>query len=179
MESFREYVLARCVREPSGCWRWILSIGSHGYGQASTRKQRVTTAHRVAYEAFIGPIPPGMLVQHSCDNKQCVNPEHLSLGTDATNAEDKRRKGRAAKKLSPTDRALIPLMYSTGTWTQRELAARFGVTQRAIWMVLQQQQSKPDDLGGSYENRPQHGAPTPARCRLQEVRKRSPGPGPS
>lgn len=94
--SLREYIETRCVPVPfAGCWLWLLSIGSHGYGQASIPGARVTVAHRVSYEAFNGPIPPGMLVQHSCDNKWCVNPDHLSLGTDQTNSDDKHYKGRA------------------------------------------------------------------------------------
>jgi hypothetical protein len=94
--SLCEYIEARCIPEPnSGCWLWLLSIGTHGYGQASMPGARVTTAHRVSYIAFKGAIPDGLLVQHSCDNKLCVNPDHLSLGTDKSNSDDKHRKGRA------------------------------------------------------------------------------------
>jgi hypothetical protein len=102
--SLREYIESRSIPVPfAGCWLWLLSCGSHGYGNASTVRERVTTAHRVSFEAFKGSIPSGMLVQHSCDNKWCVNPDHLSLGTDATNAIDKQLKGRAAKRLTSSD----------------------------------------------------------------------------
>lgn len=133
----RAYIYERSIPIPHvGCWLWLLSPGSHGYGQA-WNGATITTAHRMAYEAFVGPIPGKMLVQHSCDSKWCVNPDHLSLGTDASNAEDKRRKGRAAKKLTPSDRQDVIFKYQTGCFTQRQLARIFGVTQRAIWMVLQ------------------------------------------
>lgn len=85
----------------AGCWMWMKSIGSHGYGQATLPDKRVTVAHRVSFEAFKGPIPAGKLIQHSCDSRWCVNPDHLSIGTDKTNAIDKQIKGRASKKLSP------------------------------------------------------------------------------
>lgn len=133
--SLRGYIEARSIPVPFvGCWLWLLSFGSHGYGQASTVSERVTTAHRVSYEAFHGLIPPGMLVQHSCDNKWCVNPEHLSLGTDATNARDKQHKGRAAKKLLPGDVLRIRSSVSAGE-AKRAVARRFGVSQRSVQRI--------------------------------------------
>lgn len=71
--SLAAYVEARSIPEPnSGCWLWLLSVGSHGYGQSGR-----TTAHRVSHEAFRGPIPEGYEVDHLCRNKLCVNPDHL------------------------------------------------------------------------------------------------------
>jgi hypothetical protein len=125
--SLREYIEARALPLPfGGCWMWMLSRGSHGYGNASTPTARVTTAHRASYEAFKGPIPAGMLVQHSCDNRWCVNPDHLSLGTDATNALDKQIKGRAAKKLKPGDVLAIRRRIADGIPMSR-VADEFGV----------------------------------------------------
>ncbi|MBA3843622.1 MAG: HNH endonuclease [Actinobacteria bacterium] len=109
-----------------GCWMWLRSIGSHGYGNAKVPGANGTVAHRVSYRAFKGPIPKGMLVQHSCDQKWCVNPDHLSLGTDATNAVDKQIKGRAAKKLRPADVHQIRELLDTGMPMLR-IARRFGV----------------------------------------------------
>ena len=80
MVQSREYIEKHSIPIPvgKGCWLWLLSPGSHGYGQAwCPEKRTVTTAHRIAYQVFVGDIPPGMLIEHSCDNKWCVNPDHL------------------------------------------------------------------------------------------------------
>ncbi len=80
----RKYIEDRCIPEPmTGCWIWLASIGSHGYGQTCEPGRGVTVAHRTSYRAFVGEIPDGMLVQHSCDNHWCVAPHHLSLGRDS------------------------------------------------------------------------------------------------
>ena len=59
-----------------------------------TRTRKSTTAHRIAYELYIGPIPQGLFVCHKCDTPLCVNPEHLFLGTPKDNIQDMIRKGR-------------------------------------------------------------------------------------
>lgn len=51
---------------------------------------------RLLYELFVGPVPPGMCVRHSCDNRECVNHAHIEVGTHADNIADKVRRGRQA-----------------------------------------------------------------------------------
>lgn len=134
-ESLRAYVEKRSIPIPFvGCWLWLLSCGSHGYGQCTGDGARVTVAHRLSYLAFKGSIPNGMLVQHSCDNRWCVNPDHLSLGTDATNAWDKQLKGRAAKKFQAADVLRIKERLNQGA-TQRAVAAEFGTCQAQIQRI--------------------------------------------
>ena len=83
------------VDAESGCWLWTASKFPNGYGQIGIGG-RNRYAHRVSHELYVGPIPDGMLVCHTCDIPLCVNPSHLWLGTHADNMSDRNKKGRQA-----------------------------------------------------------------------------------
>lgn len=113
----------------SPCWIWHGRRDKAGYGLFKDCAVRQGRAHRVAYELEVGPIPDGKHLDHLCRNKPCVNPLHLDVVTNAENI----RRGRSAK-LTWADAAMIRAM--AGTHKQREIAERFGVSQRTISAVL-------------------------------------------
>lgn len=86
-----------------GCWEWPLSRNKvSGYGQFTLRpvpSQIVTTAHRLSFLLFVGPLQPGQCVMHKCDNRACFNPEHLQAGSLTDNNRDMVSKRRAAWQL--------------------------------------------------------------------------------
>lgn len=75
------------------CWNWDGAFRHDGYGMAVVDR-RQTTAHRAVWEMLNGEAPADMVVCHSCDNRKCVNPAHLWLGTREQNMHDKMLKGR-------------------------------------------------------------------------------------
>ena len=87
---------------PNGdCWRWLGFLGPYGRMLVNGRR---TKAARVSYELHFGPIPPGegyhgTCVCHRCDNPACVNPEHLFLGSQQANVDDRDAKGRQSRGL--------------------------------------------------------------------------------
>jgi hypothetical protein len=84
---------SRCTKVENGCWEWDGSINQSGYGTIGVNRSS-KLAHRVAWEESNGAIPNGLFVLHACDNRRCINPAHLWLGTNDDNMKDMARKGR-------------------------------------------------------------------------------------
>jgi hypothetical protein len=86
VDRFTAFVLVDAV---TGCWLWQGHITKHGYGHFGMIRPDGTwgprRAHRVAYELFVGPIPEGLTLDHLCEVRHCVNPEHLTPVTVAAN----------------------------------------------------------------------------------------------
>ena len=149
------YLITSC-----GCHVWMLAChlkGAHGhnYGQFSTgsrkTKKQTHVAHRWIYEQLHGPIPPGMLVCHTCDIPECVNPDHLWLGTVKDNVDDMRAKGRNnytgpnkpykgpkawSAKLTAEQVREMRQLFATGEWTKAALAERYGIHHVSVIGIL-------------------------------------------
>lgn len=87
---------------------------------------RMDKGHRVVYSLFRGPINRGLHVLHSCDVRHCVNPEHLYVGTNSRNIEDKTSRDRSGKKLRIADAREIKRLFSFGM-SNKEIASMFGI----------------------------------------------------
>jgi len=120
-----------------GCWNWTGSINFHGYGQKMIAKKNFR-AHRIFYQKYKGRIPAGLCVLHKCDNKKCVNPEHLFLGTDQDNATDCIRKGRTARgskqHVSKLNASQV-LQIRKDRRPQKLIAKAYGVTPTCIMYI--------------------------------------------
>jgi len=94
-QSLRERFEANYIPEPnSGCFLWTASVHVRtGYGKIGLNKHSIL-AHRAAWMLYRGEIPEGLCVLHRCDVRSCVRPEHLFLGTRASNFQDMVAKGR-------------------------------------------------------------------------------------
>lgn len=96
MESF----FARAIKNnETGCWEWNGCITGNGYGHCALLNEK--KAHRVSYKLHYGDILDKMVIMHKCDNRICVNPEHLQQGTHKENMADMKEKGRAARISKP------------------------------------------------------------------------------
>jgi len=73
----REKILLHCRWDRTGCWKWVGHLNQNGYAVVAVRGRDAQLAHRVAYEAFISPIPEGHELDHLCTTKDCVNPMHV------------------------------------------------------------------------------------------------------
>lgn len=120
------------------CWEWMGRRNDYGYGDFNVNN-RCAKAHRVGFQLEYGPIPQGLQVCHKCDNPSCQNPDHLFLGTNYDNAQDRELKGRGHDKRGEKNgRAklirsqIIEIVNLKGKERIRITAARYGVSYATV-----------------------------------------------
>lgn len=136
----------RFVRKTPTCWEWTAYIHPTGYGVLSNRRRHFIKAHRLSYEIHKGKIPTDLCVCHSCDNRWCVNPEHLWLGTRQQNTADMMMKERdwhphgesiSWAKLTDKNVKRIRKIYTKrGFYTLQKLADTFHVRPSTIYRII-------------------------------------------
>jgi predicted XRE-type DNA-binding protein len=123
--------LSKVKHVESGCHEWQAGLARGGYGKFQHGK--TMQAHRASYQFFKGNIPEGMCVMHKCDNRLCVNPEHLMIGTLTDNIADMDSKGRRGTKSRLTRAQAAEILNLVGTGlSQQQIGDMFGVDQTTI-----------------------------------------------
>lgn len=152
---FPDAVFAKFLRgfipgRPDECWEWTGPKTQAGYGlithwDNANQKQHHLVSNRVSYCYHRGVLDTGkMAVCHSCDNRPCVNPNHLFLGSRADNILDMYRKGRQGdlrgirngrSRLAESDVAKIRKWSASGAIKRKEIAARFNISTSAVGLI--------------------------------------------
>lgn len=140
LKKIEERFLAKVQVRADGCHEWIGAKQSNGYGRFNPFGKSMY-AHRFSALLKYGLIHHDFDICHSCDNRNCVNPEHLFIGSRKDNMQDCQKKGRTArgsklsKKLKDEDVIQIRKLYQNGI-KNKELAKKFGVTHSNIRKIV-------------------------------------------
>lgn len=134
--------------DKNNCFLWRGST-SGGYGQI-TINYKVYYCHRIAYILFKGKIPEYICVLHKCDNKLCINPDHLFLGTDKDNMQDRDNKNRqvkgekhgSSKLIKNNVKEILQTKNNDLPYIRNSLAIKFNVTRGAINHIINKRQWK-------------------------------------
>jgi len=142
MSQAQELIKSNSIQnEESGCWIWqgpfnqkIDSPRKYGKLRKKIQGSDEDYAHRFSYEAFKGQITSGLYVCHKCDNRICVNPDHLFLGTQKQNLRDMHDKGRAVSKKKKAERLSDDqaLAIRADSRIHREIAEEYGLTRHEV-----------------------------------------------
>ena len=127
----RERLLSKILKnEITGCWEWVAKLGWSGYGMLKTGGRPVwRSAHRVSYAEFVKE-PGSLMVLHKCNNRRCINPDHLYLGTAKENHRDAVAAGTAANNFQ--QRQKPKFSFNGETLSLINWAARLGIGKSSL-----------------------------------------------
>jgi len=125
------------VDEETGCWIWQRTTTAYGYGWIRVNGKG-TNAHRAIYERLHGPVPPGLVVDHLCRNRICVNPDHLEVVTQTVNVR------RGTSWLTPEDVREIRAL--AGVLTHQQIADRYALVRSSVTHIIARHSWDSDDL---------------------------------
>ena len=141
-DTLRKRFETKFAVAPSGCWEWQKSLNRQGYGTFRLRTGVTRLASRVAWQIYRGDIGDKYVLHH-CDNRRCVNPDHLYLGTQKENAADRERRkkhrhdpscyGETHHWAKLTDVQVRQIRETKGTL--KELASRYGMSISQMWNI--------------------------------------------
>lgn len=161
--TFQRLVNKVNIPDDRGCWEYLGGKDKNGYGQFWINDlRRSIPAHRAMYIAMNGQIPPNLVVCHKCDNPSCCNPDHLFLGTDNDNVQDRVKKGRSASgdqhgsrthpekirrgeannKCKFPDTIIVEIreLYTSGNFSYSQLSKKFGISKSQISNIVKNKQ---------------------------------------
>lgn len=133
--------------QSGGCWEWVGALtAKNGYGVFHPpQPSKPVRAHVFSWTQTFGSVPSGYFVCHKCDNRTCVRPDHLFIGTHLDNMRDMATKGRSKVRkvhLSFEDKLTMVEEYGQGGVTHPELAARYGVSIHTVGRTLRGESNK-------------------------------------
>jgi len=136
--AWRDRLILHSHVSKNGCWEWLRSL-RNGYAQTGNALE--PAGHRLSWTLFHGPVPRGLWVLHRCDNRKCINPDHLFVGVREDNIVDavkkaryQRGSGHVCAKLTEADIPTIRELAESVSLT--EIGQMYGVTYATIHDVM-------------------------------------------
>jgi hypothetical protein len=134
-----ERFIEKVDKRDDGCWIWKAFAMDSGYGKFSLGGKSITS-HRASWIIHRGVVQEGLCVLHYCDNPPCVNPDHLFLGTQYENIEDRNRKGRTYSPYKITHEQAVEIRRKyrklSRTAGYRAIASEYGVSVACISRII-------------------------------------------